>query len=234
MFTKLRNKTKSDEGNPIFILGIILIAVSLLVGGIMLDLTKAYQFKSSYIEAAKKATQAGIRIQDSEGNLTTGAIVETIRVYETISRPSVMKVSKDSYMSRCQVGGKKSGVYAPRDITIQLGTVSEDGSVRIGSEIENLNLDNMKYIRDNYIANPGAYSAQKINSEIRSVFPEIDKLKKQVASNQYNYIHMEIYESTPNTILPGAFAISGGNKDSILCQRLGVQASASQYIESNK
>ena len=80
MFRKIKDKTKNDDGNPMFVLGLMLIAVSLLVGGVMLDITKAYQFKTSYVEAAKKATQAGIRIQDSEGYLTSESIVETIRV----------------------------------------------------------------------------------------------------------------------------------------------------------
>lgn len=239
MLENIKNKAKEDKGNAIAIIGLFLIILSLLVGGLMLDLTKAYQFKSSYIEAAKKATQAGIRIQSSEGYLTSRSVSETIRVYEMIARPSTMKVGNDAYMSRCGVGKNNSKTLAPRNITIRLGNVSENGNVTIGTEITNLNLDKIITLRDRYIKNygnsasVGAFSPQSMNNEIMRAFPEIGKKRKEINMGKYNYIQMEIYESTPNLILPAAFSASGGDKNDILCQKLGVRASASQYIELN-
>ena len=66
MFTKLKQKIKNDKGNAVVVLGLMLIVVSLAVGGMMLDISKAYQFKSSYVEAAKKSTHSAMVIRNGK------------------------------------------------------------------------------------------------------------------------------------------------------------------------
>lgn len=100
MLNKFFKRIKEDNGNAILILGIALIIAGLLIGGMMLDISKSYQLKASYINAAKKATQAGIMKQNTSGGLTKYAAAETVRVYENISRPSTVK--KDGPFSHCE------------------------------------------------------------------------------------------------------------------------------------
>lgn len=232
MIKKIIKRFKDDNGNPVYVLGIALLAATLMVGGMMLDITKAYQFKSAYTDSAKKATQAGIRIQNSRGHLTTSSIVETVRVYEIIARPSVMKVSDDAYFSRCGVQNSGSGA-APRNMKVVLGNIKENGSLTIGTTVT-LDLDKVKKIRDDELKKSTPTSPQSMNNKIREAFAsQIDtsSFRKKVRDGQYNYIHIEIYESTPNTILPAALSVSGSDGESMRCQTMGIQASASQYVE---
>lgn len=96
---RILNRIKKDDGNSIILLGIMLLVAGLLIGGMMLDISKAYQLKASYTDAAKKATQAAIRYQNTEGGLLPEAAAEAVRVYEYISKPEVVK---GGYFNKCK------------------------------------------------------------------------------------------------------------------------------------
>lgn len=216
MKEKILKRIKNDKANAVIVLGLMLIAASLLVGGMLLDLSKAYQFKASYTEAAQKATQSGIRIQSTEGYLTYQSVLETIRVYEFIARPSIMKV--DSTLSACG---------EPRKLSIILKT--EDGRGEL--QLPEVNLDNQRMLelRSSVIANTGAYNTESTMNEIDSIYG-LMRFKSAIDRGKFNTIQVKIYEATPNFVLPGAIRATGENGDAMMCQKLGIAASASQFI----
>lgn len=213
MFKKITKRTKEDKGNAVIILGIMLIMASLLVGGIILDISNAYQLKHSYINAARKATQSGMRYQNSQGYLTGKAAAETIRVYENIARPAIMnkKTNPDEQpwsFSYCNESGEQG-----RNVELQI-TFSD-------SEI---NASPLTYsVFSKSIAGKDTVEAIAQSLGIRS---------ETVEAGKYRNIKLMVTEATRNAILPGisrATAIGGGVGIS-KCQNMEIAARARQFV----
>lgn len=201
MIKKFIKKSKEDKGNSIIVLGILLIMATLLVGGMLLDISKAYQMKSSYIDSARKATQAAVRHQNSAGFLKAEAAAEAILVYENVARPSVIK---DGYMTSCDDN---------RNVLITIYFM-EDEFTR-GSHVVTINSNqvNESDTVDDIMGK------MKINGAVAAI-----------EAKRYTGIEMELNETTPNVILPGATTIAGLNADDLKCQTIGVKAGASQFV----
>lgn len=215
---KLISRLKEDRGNSVIILGLIVIIALIVVGGTITDVSKAYQMKSSQTEAARKATQAGIRIQSSEGYLVEDSVLETVRVYNNITRPSVVNTdpnssTKKSHFERCGSGND----LAPRILRVWL---SKSG-------------------RENDYYTEIIFDLDKVNVSSKSNGqPQISKGQKPaglsgIGGSGFDTMNINIVESTPNAILPLDSTISG--KKFSRCQRLPVKASASTFLgEDNK
>lgn len=200
---RIRKRTKADNGDAVMVLGIMLILVTLVVGAMLLDITKAFQMKSSYIEAAQKATQSAIRYQNSEGHLEDKAVAEALRVYETISRPSVIK---EGSMSFCATNVKPT-----RNIPIAIiltGGSSSDLLITVDS---------------NKISS---------SDTVENILNKISYNPDDIKNGEYTGIEIQLTESTPNIILPSASRILTGGSDngeSIKCQNLGIRTKAEIY-----
>lgn len=207
MIKKIIKKSKEDKGNSVIVLGILLIMATLLVGGMLLDISKAYQMKSSYIDSARKATQAAIRHQNSAGFLKAEAAAEAILVYENIARPSVIK---DGYMTSCDDN---------RNVVITIYFM-EDGFTR-GSHVVTINSNqvNESDTVDDIMGK------MKINGAVAS-----NQRRAAIEARRYTGVEMELNETTPNVILPGATTIAGLDADDLKCQTIGVKAGASQFV----
>lgn len=208
MIKKIIKKSKEDKGNSVIVLGILLIMATLLVGGMLLDISKAYQMKSSYIDSARKATQAAIRHQNSAGFLKAEAAAEAILVYENIARPSVIK---DGYMTSCDDN---------RNVVITIYFM-EDEFTR-GSHVVTINSNQV----NNTDTVDDIMGKMKINGAVAS------NQRAAIEAKRYTGIEMELNETTPNVILPGAVTISGLDPNDIKCQTIGVKAGASQFVGS--
>lgn len=208
MIKKIIKKSKEDKGNSVIVLGILLIMATLLVGGMLLDISKAYQMKSSYIDSARKATQAAIRHQNSAGFLKAEAAAEAILVYENIARPSVIK---DGYMTSCDDN---------RNVVITIYFM-EDEFTR-GSHVVTINSNQV----NNSDTVDDIMGKMKINGAVAS------NQRAAIEAKRYTGIEMELNETTPNVILPGAVTISGLDPNDIKCQTIGVKAGASQFVGS--
>lgn len=207
MLNRILKRTKADNGDAIMVLGIMLIAATLVIGGMLLDLSKAFQMKSSYNDAAQKATQAGIRYQNSEGYLMAESIAETLRVYETIARPSIIN---DGFMSFCAT------VEDPtRNIPITIRLVME--------EFDPIQPTDFSITVNSNQINP-ADTVDTILARI-GVNPAIIK------NGKFKGLEMTLTESTPNVILPSAAKIGGVPEADVSprCQTLGIRAGASKY-----
>lgn len=208
MIKKIMNKAKEEKGNAVILLGLILIMVCLFVGGMLLDISKAQQMKSSYIDSATKAVQAGVSQQNSSGYLTAEAAAQAIIVYENVARPSVIKTG---YMSSCD---------NPRNVEITvfyMGDKFAKGSHKVTINSSNVSpSDTIQNI----------LTKAKLNGQ--AITPA---RKKYIEDGKYTGLEIELTESTPNVILPGATTISGLDGSNLKCQKIGIQAGASQYEE---
>lgn len=204
----MKNLNK-DDGNAVIVLGIMLIIATLTVGAMLLDLSKAFQLKSAYNDAARKATQSAIRHQNTEGYLTAEAIGEAIRAYEVDTRPAV--INDGNYMSACK--GQEGKV----EIKVR---AMKDGFV----------------IGQTYSINRDRIRSTDTAEDIINKIPQLSNRsnKDKFERDHYLGVEIELHESTPNVILPNAALLIGdkttANKTNIKCQLLGVKAGASQYI----
>lgn len=207
MINKFKRKMNEDKGNSIIVLGLMLIMATLIVGGMLLDVTKAYQMKSSYVDSARKATQTAIRHQNTEGYLMAEAAGEAFYFYEKVARPSIIN---EGYMSSCDT---------PRNV--KLSVYFMDENFERGSHVATIN--------SNQITSSDTYksitSKMKVNGN--AVTPV---LRSQIENKEYKGVEMELTETTPNVILPGALTIAGLTKDDMKCQQIGVKSGASQLI----
>ena len=208
MIKKIMNKAKEEKGNAVIILGLILIMVCLFVGGMLLDISKAHQMKSSYIDSATTAVQAGIRQQNSSGYLTAEAAAQAILVYENVARPSVIK---PGYMSSCD---------NPRRVEINVYYMGD----KFAKGAHKITINSSNVSPSDTIQN--ILTKAKLNGQ--SITPA---RKKYIEDGKYTGLEIELTESTPNVILPGATTISGLDGSNLKCQQLGIQAGASQYEE---
>lgn len=207
MFNYLKRKMKEDKGNAVIVLGFVLIMATLLVGGMLLDVSKAYQMKSSYHDSALKATQTAVRHQNSSGFLKAEAAAEAIRVYENVSRPSVIK---EGYMSACSL---------PRNVKITVYFMKDEFTR--GSHTITINSNQV----NNHDSLDSILSKARVNG-----LTITNTRRNSIEAYKYTGIEMELYETTPNVLLPGALTISGSDGDDMRCQKIGVKAGASQYI----
>lgn len=212
MLKKLYKRSKEDKGNGVLILGIMLIVSSLLIGGMMLDISKAYQLKATYVEAARKATQAGISEQSTDGGLTEYAAAEAVRVYETIARPSVMK---DGYFSSCS--GKDTS--SPKEFS---------GGV-IKNPIIEVTYKDSSFSGKDVIYRIKRSDVGKSDSK-EQIYNKMNKSGNLKPS--HTGLEIRLTESTPNVILPAAFSITKADSDSISnisCQTLKIRAGANTF-----
>lgn len=201
-------KIKSDKGNSTFILGIMLIFVLLLVGGIMLDFSKAQSLKTAYIDAGRKATQAGIMEQDSRGYLTKASVAKTIITYENLARPYSIK--RDGYLSQCSNYGpndvellvKVSGLSAPKEFKIKRSQIPR----------VNATLDESGSARD---------ALRAAEKSLANSFPIS-------VNDKFNKIQLNVTEGTENLVLPVGFKLTGGG-DGMKCQKLDIAVKATTF-----
>lgn len=209
MFRKLKERTKEDEGNAIIMLGLMLIIALLIVGGLLLDVSKAYQIKSSYIDAARKATQAAVMEQSTTGHLKIEAAGALVKTYEHVTRPSV--INKDGYFSKCDGHEVRLDIYMGKDD----GSGRKDKSEKVGEIYRSQILE-----KD---------SVHQILGKINWV----GNMKSDIPLKRYTSIELVLTEGTENVILPSAFKISGGkdgdNFDS--CQKMTIGAKANIFTE---
>lgn len=205
MFKRIKKRSKEDDGNAVILLGIMLIMAILLVGGIMLDLSKAYQIKSSYVDSAKKATQTAIMKQNTDGYLKPESVGEVVRVYENIVRPSV--INPDGYFAKCEDWDDDDvnlSVYLKNEKT---GHEMLAGSIR------------RSYVNDSDTAEQ---LTQKMSVN-----------KNLVRSGKFTSIKLTVTEGTENVVLPGAFLITQSSKEeaaNMKCQKLEIGARASIFL----
>lgn len=214
MIERIIKRTKEDNGNAIIILGIMLLMVLMLVGGLLLDVSKAHQLKSSYVDAAKKATQAAVMEQDSRGYLKADAAAEAVRVYEKIIRPSIVNPEGD--FSKCENYG---------DHDVELVVVFYKGDVR-GDEFT------IKRSQVNSVSDTAEAEVQRGNiAELME--PKISVARDDIYNGKFDSIQLEVLEGTENTILPGAFALTQGDEESqanIKCQKMMIVGKANIFV----
>lgn len=180
-------RIKDDSGNGVVILGMLLIMSLLLVGGMMLDFTKAYQLKHAYVDSAKKATQSGVRYQDTKGYLTNLAGAEAVLSYETVMRPSVIGGGPLAYCGNAgrdvdiTVTYKGEGFSSGPKFDIKSSQVTGDlksiaAKMKIPENIENGGYTGLEMTVAEQTPNlvlPGALSINKISKST------VDKMKCQ-------------------------------------------------------
>lgn len=214
MIARIIKRTKEDSGNEVVILGIMLLMVLMIVGGLLLDISKAYQLKSSYVDAAKKATQAAIMEQDSRGYLKADAAAEAVRVYEKIIRPSI--VNPKGYFSKCED-------YGDDDVVLRAVFYNEDDD-RYEFTI--------KRSQVNTVSDTAESEVQRENiAELME--PKISVARDDIYNGKFDSIQLEVLEGTENTILPGAFALTQGDEESqanIKCQQMKVVGKANIFV----
>lgn len=218
MIARIIKRRKEDNGNATIILGIMLLMVLMLVGGLLLDISKAHQLKSSYVDAAKKATQAAVMEQNSRGYLKADAAAEAIRVYEKVIRPSIVK--PDGYFSKCKN-------YGDHDVVLR--AVFYKDNVR-GNEFT------IKRSQVNNVSDTAEPEAQR--KDIAELMGLNDEgLKAIIYDNNYDSIQLEVLEGTENTILPGAFALTQGDEESqanMKCQQMMIAGKANIFFGDNE
>ena len=205
MFKKIKKRLKEDNGNAIVILGIMLIMALMLVGGLLLDFSKAYQVKSSYIDAAKKATQAAVQEQTTKGYLKPEAAGEAVRVYEQVTRPAV--INPDGYFSKCED-------YGDQDVVLSIDFIDESGNkIHVGS------------IRRDQVGS--AETAASITNKMMST-----STKNHISGKNYIDVQLTLTEGTENVILPGAFKITQADSEraaNMKCQKMDIAARANVF-----
>lgn len=207
MLNKLKRKVQEDNGNAVIVLGLILIIATLFVGGLLLDVTKAHQMKNSYTDSARKATQTAIRHQNTEGHLIAEAAGEAFYFYEKVARPDIIN---DGYMSSCD-----------DTRNIQLSVYFMDDDFERGSHVATIN-SNQIYNSDDFrsVTNKMRVNGHALTPAIRA----------QIQNEGYTGVEMELTESTPNVVMPGATTLSGLDGDNVKCQKIGIKSGASQLI----
>ena len=215
MFRKLKKRTKEDEGNAIIILGLMLIIALLIVGGLLLDVSKAYQIKSSYIDAARKATQAAVMEQSTTGHLKVEAAGALVKTYEHVTRPSV--INKDGYFSKCEGYGEdkvRLDIYMGKDD----GSGRKDKSEKVGEVYRNQIGENDSV------------------SQIIGKIKWMGTMKSDIPSKRYTSIELVVTEGTQNVILPSAFKIAGnkGEDNFDSCQKMTIGAKANIFTEMSE
>lgn len=208
MLKRIVRRSKEDNGNAVIILGLMLIMALLLVGGLLLDVSKAYQMKSSYIDAAKKATQTAIMEQSSDGFLRPESAGLLISTYENVTRPSV--VNRDGYFSKCEN-------YQDKDVSLEVWFTDEAGnSKRAGNPILRSNINH--------------------NDSTRQIIDKmgiIGATKNKIINQKNTGITLKVTEGTENVILPGAFSITQSDTESatnMKCQKMEIAAKANIFL----
>lgn len=202
MFRRIKSRINRDDGNATIVLGIMLIVCLIVVGGMMLDFSKAQHLKSSYVDAAKKATQSATMKVNSRGYLKSESIGVAISNYETVMRPDV--VNTDGYFSKCEN-------YDEDDVELTV-TLKGQGGSRSFSVMR---------------SQIGMGSADYINSMVSSTLKnEIDG-----GSFRPTEIQLNVTEGTENTVLPTGFKLTKNpNSDGMKCQKLEIAAKATIFL----
>lgn len=203
MINRFLKRKREDNANGAFILGLMLIMALMLTGAIMFDLSKAYQLKSSYVNTARKATQAAIMKQSTEGYLTYEAAGEAIRVYESV-RDTVIK--RGNPFSEC----------SSADNLVEYEVTYVDGVG--GGELAAGKIKREDVSGD----------AKAISSALG-----LSPNDSRIINGKYRGIELTLIEGTENIMMPGAFRITQadeGRAESIKCQQLGITAKAEIFV----
>lgn len=216
MISKFLKRKKEDNANGAFVLGLMLIMALMLVGAIMFDLSKAYQLKSSYINTARKAAQAAIMKQSTEGYLTYEAAGEAVKTYEMI-RDTV--INRGNSFSECV--DEDSIIYK-----VSYVEVRDDKTERVVSgEVSRSAIDEI---------------SRNVNRDISKVAPkEISALMgiqpndSRVHNGRFRELRIELEEGTENIMLPGAFKINQSGDEAanrMKCQKLSIASKAEIFL----
>lgn len=209
MFRRIKSRINRDDGNATIVLGIMLIVCLIVVGGMMLDFSKAQHLKSSYVDAAKKATQSATMKVNSRGYLKSESIGVAISNYETVMRPDV--VNTDGYFSKCEN-------YDEDDVELTITLTERDN---LGNIIQK---DDFSIMRSQV----GMGSPDYINSMVpSSIKSKIDDR----GSFRPTEIQLNVTEGTENTVLPTGFKLTKNpNSDGMKCQKLEIAAKATIFL----
>lgn len=209
MMNKIVKRSKEDKGNAVIILGLMLIMALLLVGGLLLDVSKAHQLKSSYIDSAKKATQTAIMEQTPDGYLKPTAAGSAILTYEKTNRPAV--VNTTGYFSKCED-------YGDNEVVLKATFVKENGTEG-----------------HSYSITRASASGYNTAGNLSSRLGITNTVGRDIINSQYTSIKLEVTEGTQNVILPGAFSITQADSakvDSMRCQQMDIAARANIFTGS--
>ena len=207
--SKFNDRLKKDNANAVSILGLFLIIALIVVGGMILDLTKAYQLKASYIDSATKASQIAIRQQTSQGYLKPEALAVAVYEYETRTTTGNFKTanSKNGVIGKCGTGARIMSVYMSRE---------KEKPVFITS----VNLNNIT-------------ATDSIGSVMVKMNLSTNAQKNAVLNGQYDKINIRVLERTTNLILPSATKVGVVNPPLDKCQTIGVNSGAAIFIGSS-
>ena len=215
MFSKIIKKMKKDNGDASFILGLMLILLLLLVGGILLDFSKAYQLKGAYVDSARKATQSAIMEQNSRGYLKETSIARAVITYENISR--AYSVNRDGVLAKCPN-------YGDAQVLLTVTLFDKSGDQRKFS-INRANVPRLNNAID--------MSPQQIKQAEKAVAEMIAPSLRQELKRSNGFrpieIQLDVVEGTQNLILPAALTLNGANGNGAKCQMLTISEKATIF-----
>ena len=219
-------KVKNDKAAAVSVLGMMLLVVIMVIGGGLFDFTKGFQLKRSYNDAAQLAAHSAIMHQHPRsGSLkVVESSAQAIVSYANLANSNTVK--RNNALARC--GNTK------REITVYFATDREsarkykkgayDPSDRPDGVFKAVTFDLDKVpITSNF-----TQAVNNVKGQIQA------QVGSQYNNNMFDTIILEVYETTPNTLLSAGTLASGDKKsaDSLKCQRIGVTATATTYIEN--
>lgn len=214
MINRIKQRSKEDKGNAVIILGLMLIMALLLVGGLLLDVSKAHQLKSSYIDSAKKATQTAIMEQTPDGYLKPTAAGAAILTYEKVNRPAIFGKENDvdeGYFSRCED-------YGDNEVKLKATFVRDNGTSG-----------------HSFVITRAGASSYNTAGTLTSRLGITNSIGRDIVNQKYTSIRLEVTEGTENVLLPGAFAITQADSETAVnmkCQQLDIAARANIFTGS--
>ena len=99
--TKIKHRIKSNDGNSISIIGMMVIIISCIVGIFITDISKNVYVKNMQQHNAQMATQTALKHQDKQGGLTIDAVNTVINEYMKQNKNS----SNNRKLTACQAKG---------------------------------------------------------------------------------------------------------------------------------
>lgn len=215
MFLKIRKKIKKDNGDASFILGLMLIMLLLLVGGTLLDFSKAYQLKGAYIDSARKATQSAIMEQNSRGYLKETAIARAIITYENISR--AYSINRDGVLAKCPD-------YGDSDVILTITLFDESGHQ------ESFSINRANVPRLDGAINMSPQQIKQAEKTVAEMLPSgLRQSLKSSSGFKPTQIQLDVIEGTQNLILPAALTLNGANGNGAKCQKLTISEKATIF-----
>lgn len=113
LITKVKKRIASDEGNAVLLMGLAIFGLILLLGIFFVDVSKNVSVVNSYTQYAQRATQSGLRRQDTVGNLMPEAVEATFLEYLNERDSSERKLAGQTTQFRDGEVISQSGGTAP-------------------------------------------------------------------------------------------------------------------------